>query len=171
MCKTEILKENILNFMLQKAEDYGEDQDDIYQLIASIDFSKLYQAIQNKAEPVYGFSLKTIIPGELEYRGNRLFPGNACKIYEFVDWGQRAECVFDICHYTELWILDDMSLAVISGCQLTWDETDYIADYREFKGNFWPDEESFLGLAELGNDLKNIELQRDVAQGFSWSES
>ena len=107
--------------------------EEIADLVCDIEFVHLYDALRDQAEPVYAFSTDGERPMTLKYRSRKLFDRNATLL-----WREPVLCADDTelasSRYLELWLLEDMSVAVVSCVQIVYgDACDYITEYRERK--------------------------------------
>ena len=171
MSKVDAMIQSIHEFFFEKGEELGMTPEKINCLMGNMNFMEIYQGVCTKSRPVYAFAIDTIIPGEMEYRSKRLFPGDACLLYDVEDWGCSAESVFAVHHAIELWLRDDMSLVAVSNCLVECDEGDYLANYREVKCEGWPIGEAPIDLEVLATRLHRLGNLRKNTEGFAWHES
>ena len=171
MSKVDAMIQSIHEFFFEKGEELGMTPEKINCLMGNMNFMQIYQGVCSKSRPVHAFSNETIIPGEMEYRSKRLFPGDACLLYDVEDWGCSAESVFVVHHAIELWLRDDMSLVAVSNCLVECDEGDYLANYREVKCEGWPIGEVPIDLEVLATRLHRLGNLRKNTEGFAWHES
>lgn len=141
-------------FMLGRRGKYSKEE--TIGLFGDAMVSELYDAICNRAEPVYAYSTAGELAMTVMYRGAKLFPNNATLL-----WRQPTLSV-DITElatnrYIELWLLDDMKLAIVSCLQTVYgDEDTYITEYREYKGDQWPMTEPFPDLIDFLDRLDSL---------------
>ena len=148
----EKLTTNISKLFHEKGIRYGYEPDTIDDMLLKIDFGFLFNAIAQAAQPVYGYCVDSDMPMTLKYCGPKMFHGNATRIYSDVDYAIDDDLIFTS-HNLELWVLDDMTLAVTSCLHTEIVETSYVTDYRAFKGSEWPDVELPIDLEDLLDDL------------------
>ena len=58
--------------------------------------------------------------------------------------------------YLELWVKDDMTLAVVSCFRTVFDDEEYITEYREIKKDGWPVTDPVLDIEELFCGIQNM---------------
>ena len=112
----------------------GYTPEEIADLVCDIEFAHMYDALRDRAETVYAYSTDGDRSMTLKYRSRKLFDREAMLL-----WREPVVCVDDTevasSRYLELWLLEDMSVAVVSCVQIVYgDGNDYITEYREYKG-------------------------------------
>lgn len=153
MNKIEKLKNLIINLFHNKAEAYDQDIDSILEYLEEVDYATLYQTLVRDMEIVFACRAFGHGKDQPHYFGQKLFDRPATLLY------RETDCSCDICddletrHYWELWLLDDMTLAVSSCFVMIHDDTDYFMEYRENKGTDWPDSIMEIDLEFLFDDL------------------
>lgn len=130
--------------------------EEIADLVCDIEFVHLYDALRDLAEPVYAFSTDGERSMTLKYRSRKLFDRNATLL-----WREPVLCADDTelasSRYLELWLLEDMSVAVVSCVQIVYgDEFDYITEYREYKGKEIPFAEPVPDLLDFVDRLESL---------------
>ena len=130
--------------------------EEIADLVCDIEFVHLYDALRDLAKPVYAFSTDGERPMTLKYRSRKLFDRNAALL-----WREPVLCADDTelasSRYLELWLLEDMSVAVVSCVQIVYgDEFDYITEYREYKGEEIPFAEPVPDLLDFVDRLESL---------------
>ncbi len=88
------------------------------------------------------------------YRGEDLFRQKATLLYEETD--QVTMEIVVATRTLELWLLEDMSLAVVSCVSVNYDQDGYITQYRTIKDTPVMDSELCLDLGELVEDLNGL---------------
>ena len=88
------------------------------------------------------------------YRGEDLFRQKATLLYEETD--QVTMEIVVATRTLELWLLEDMSLAVVSCVSVNYDHDGYITQYRTIKDTPVMDSELCLDLGELVKDLNGL---------------
>lgn len=170
MSKAETLKKNILQFMLEKGAEYGDDLEELEELLNCFDFRNVYQAVCGDSRPVYCFKASDR-DSKVEYCGKKLFEGNACKLYSREDFSGLRCCVGELYHAIELWVLDDMSLAVVSCATISGGPDDFSIEYREHKGSRWSDEDAYVEFDVLRGNLRRLCLLKTATRDFYWRET
>lgn len=151
----EKLTTNIAKLFHEKGIRYEYEPDVIDDMLQHIDFGFLFNAITQAAQPVYCYSIDSDMPMTLKYCGPKMFPGNATRIYNDIDYAIDDDLIFTS-HGLELWVLEDMSLAVTSCLHTEIGEDSYVTDYRAFKGQEWPDAELCIDLEDLLEELTGM---------------
>ena len=88
------------------------------------------------------------------YRGEDLFRQKATRLYEETD--QVTMEIVVATRTLELWLLEDMSLTVVSCVSVNYDHDGYITQYRTTKNTPVMDSELCLDLGELVEDLNGL---------------
>lgn len=133
----------------------GYDKEEILDLICELPIADLYDALCDRAEPVYAYSADSDSPVPLMYRSKRLFSTNATLL-----WREPTLRVGDTdlltSRFVELWLLDDMTLAVASCIQTVCGDDDFVAEYREYLGERWPAVEPMPELTDFLDHLETL---------------
>lgn len=92
----------------------------------------------------------------VKYRSRKLFDREAMLL-----WREPVVCVDETevasSRYLELWLLEDMSVAVVSCVQIVFcDGNDYITEYREYKGDEIPFSEPVPDLLDFVDRLESL---------------
>lgn len=129
---------------------------EITDLVCTIEVVHLYDALRDLAEPVYVFSTDGDRSMALKYHSKKLFDQNATLL-----WREPVRCADDAelasSRYLELWLLEDMSVAVVSCVQIVYGgECDYITEYREYKGEEIPFSEPVPDLLDFLDRLEGL---------------
>lgn len=90
-------------------------------LVAELDYEALSQALRSDMEPIYRFRTDNYCEESCEYRSELLFPANGTLIYEQTITKDSSLVTLE--RSKELWILDDLSIAVVSKVKIA-DSTD-----------------------------------------------
>lgn len=153
MTNVDKLKDVLTDLFETKAEKYDMDLDYIMDFVEQIDFAALYQNLSRDMEIIFACRAFGLGRDQPKYFSHQLFDRPATLLY------RDADCSCDLCddlesrHYWELWLLDDMTLAVTSCFTMIHDEVDYCVEYREFKGDCWPDDILEIDLEFLFDDM------------------
>lgn len=162
MNKITTMRNNLSEFIRTEGNRYNATQAEVNRLLLSLDYVQLYHALRSEAEPVYVFRA-TGNCGLLQYHSENLFPANAMRL-----WSNEGSPVEDAemssSYFTEIWLLDDMTVAVVSCYRLTNYDMDFEVEYRVYKGNAWP---THLRSVDL---LSMWEMLRDKYSGNPNSE-
>ena len=145
----------------------GYTPEEITDLVCDIAFAHMYDALRDRAETVYAYSTDGDRSTTLKYRSRKLFDREAMLL-----WREPVVCVDETevasSRYLELWLLEDMSVAVVSCVQIVFgDGNDYITEYREYKGSQWPSTEAAPDLFDFLEHLvdlcpENFDPEEDV---------
>ena len=160
------LIDSIANICINLGPRGEYSPEEIADLVCDIEFVHLYDALRDLAEPVYAFSTDGERPMTLKYRSRKLFDRNATLL-----WREPVLCADDTelasSRYLELWLLEDMSVAVVSCVQIVYgDECDYITEYREYKGEEIPFAEPVPDLGDRKTALFIIMSDTDDTFNF-----
>lgn len=95
----------------------GYTPEEITDLVCDIAFAHMYDALRDRAETVYAYSTDGDRSMTLKYRSRKLFDREAMLL-----WREPVVCVDETevasSRYLELWLLEDMSVAVVSCVQI-----------------------------------------------------
>lgn len=153
MTNIEKLKNLVVDLFEKKATKYDMDMDSVMDFVDQIDYPALYQNLVRDMEIAFAcraIGLERDLP---QYFGKPLFDRPATLLY------RDADCICDIHdgletrHYWELWLLDDMTLAVTTCYAMVHDGSSYCMEYRERKGADWPDDIMEIDLEFLFDDM------------------
>lgn len=147
--KTEL--EALIREMFNDADERGYTEEKAEELLDEVDFNALTQAICHDAEIVYAFRADTKCEIGRDYRGQALFDQRATLLYEDVH-----EVLYDVAiigRSTEMWLLENMTVAVVSCVTVMVGNEDVIAQYRAFKSWDWEDC-GIEDLEDFAEDLK-----------------
>lgn len=134
----------------------GEDgcgADDVAELMEGIDYPSLLQAVRHNMKTVFAYSAEDQhSPG---YRGADLFGQQAVMIYDTVGQFFSIGTVFSTRNF-ELWLLEDMQIAIVVHIYVSLNGDEYEADYRESKGIAPKDCGKYLNLEILSDTLDEL---------------
>ena len=154
MNKIEKLTQAITDFFTEKGQHYGYDDESIKEMLRTIDFHALHRLIRREAVTVPTFIVSGDYPDLLHYQGSDLFPKGAICIYFNTDHFVESHCMEQE-HRLELWLTEDMTVAITSCIMTDFGEGMFVSEYREYKGNKWPDTEVCMDVDDL---LKTIHV-------------
>lgn len=134
----------------------GYTPEEITDLVCDIAFAHMYDVLRDRAETVYAYSTDGDRSMTLKYRSRKLFDREAMLL-----WREPVVCVDETevasSRYLELWLLEDMSVAVVSCVQIVFcDGNDYITEYREYKGDEIPFSEPVPDLLDFVDRLESL---------------
>lgn len=124
-------------FDLFQPEDY-EAYDEEEVGCAALCLPEVCMALRDKAETPYEYVVKTNIDRGFEYRGKELFMQRACLIYSDMEIG--IYDMTDTSYNRELWLLEDMSFALVHNVSMVIKSGDFSPEIRwdhctfEYKG-------------------------------------
>ena len=148
----EALKETFDDLFQQAVEEGCYTEDEAAELVESLDIYSLLQVVRHNATTCIPTSPRAGRNGPFNYRGEDLFRQKATLLYEETD--QVTMEIVVATRTLELWLLEDMSLAVVSCVSVNYDHDGYITQYRTIKDTPVMDSELCLDLGELVEDLK-----------------
>lgn len=134
------------------ADDYTEES--VAAMLDEIDEYSLLQAVRHNARTVYAYTTQGKQDKSFNYRGRDLFGQRATLLYEDFDQNT-AEAVLTDRTY-ELWLLEDMTFAVVSRVSVDFDNGAYRTEYREICGKHPWDSPMCIDLEELTGNLKEM---------------
>lgn len=136
MSKITAMRNNLSEFIRTEGNKYNATQAEVNRLLLSLDYVRLYHALMSEAEPVYIFRA-TGNDRLIQYHSEKLFPSNAILLWDneghpFEDEEMSSS------YFTEIWLLEDMTIATVSCYRLSNYVADFEVEYRVYKGNTWP---------------------------------
>ena len=143
--------ENALTGLFRKGTEVGHSETEIDELLEDIDYDTLLQAVWNNAETVYAYRADGEHEFSLDYRGTELFTQKATRLYE--DVGEGFAGVVVAARSLELWLLEDMTFAIVANFYVEVGNSEYITEYRFFKGSDWTESDIELDLEDLAAEL------------------
>ena len=124
----EALKETFDDLFQQAVEEGCYTEDEAAELVESLDIYSLLQVVRHNATTVYSYITQGRQERSFNYRGEDLFRQKASLLYEETDQVTMEIVVAN--RTLELWLLEDMSLAVVSCVSVNYDHDGYITQYR-----------------------------------------
>ena len=85
----------------------------VASLTEQVCWENLFHEIRDRAEPVYAFDTNGLLSDALKYRGQKLFDCNATLLWREPTHAEEDD-ELDTTRYLEMWLLEDMTLAVLS---------------------------------------------------------
>ena len=135
---------------------HGEELDPIAEEIMDrIDYEALIQTVNHHMEPVYAYRTDTCEDSGCNYRGDLLFPFPAMLLYSMPYVKATSDSGVDFERRSELWLLDDMTLAVVSNARIKLCDGDFMSEYRTLKAK---DLDLFPQVIDLDLNLLAVEL-------------
>ena len=134
------LADNVGNFLNEIAAYYGIPSSEIGSTLMEINFYSLYQTLCREAMPVHVFRAHGENERLLRYWGEKIFPCNAINLYRLPDFVAEDDGMATV-HFMEVWLREDLTLAITSCFHVENRETGYCTSYRVHKGAQWPCEE------------------------------
>lgn len=132
----------------------GYESASVEDMLDSIDYTTLLQAVRHNAETVHIYTTEGRAPKSFNYRSGELFAHRATRLYEAFDQSNQSDEILADRSY-ELWLLEDMSLVSVACVSLACDSENFITQYREVSGERgWPwDSGLCLSLEDLTENL------------------
>ena len=129
----------------------GYKEQEVEELLEGMDYNSLLQAVRHEAKTVYAYTTQGKQPQTLDYRGADLFGQRATLLYDDFDQSDAAQVLAE--RRYELWLLEDMSLVVVSCVSVDFGDGEFVTEYREIKqGDPW-NTPMCLNLEELAENL------------------
>lgn len=160
MNKIEKLAQTIAAFFSEKGQHYGYDDETIKEMLCTIDIHALYRRIRREAVTVRTFIISGDHPDILRYRSSDLLPQNAICVYSSADFFTESHCMEQE-HRLELWLTEDMTIAVTSCMMNEFGDGMFVSEYREYKGDRWPDTEVCMDVDDFLEAIHAICSQND----------
>ena len=148
------LERVITHLFYQGVGDDMYDEEEIDDLLENISFPDLLQAVRHSAETVYAYRTDQKQECGLVYRGAELFGQRATLLS--AEAGGFLSSYFTTSTGLELWLLEDMSLAVVSVFTVDINDGEYVTEYRTYKGNDPWDSDMELQLDALAGELEKM---------------
>ena len=115
----------------------GYESASVEDMLDSIDYTTLLQAVRHNAETVHIYTTEGRAPKSFNYRSGELFAHRATRLYEAFDQSNQSDEILADRSY-ELWLLEDMSLVVVSCVSVDFGDGEFVTEYREIKqGDPW----------------------------------
>lgn len=102
-------------------------------IVKCLNLEALSQTIRHHEELVYAYRADTCVDSGCNYRGELLFPIPATLLLSMPYVRATAEGGISFERRSELWILKDMTLAVVSSARIRLCEGEFESDYRSLK--------------------------------------
>ena len=135
----------------------GYKEQEVEELLQGMDYDSLLQAVRHEAKTVYAYATYGKPPQTFDYRGADLFGQRATLLYDDFDQSDAAQVLAE--RRYELWLLEDMSLVVVSCVSVDFAGGEFVTEYREIKqGDPW-NTPMCLDLEELRNRLVEMFCQ------------
>lgn len=171
MNKIEKMKNLILDLFHEKASYYDQEVDSILEYLLEADYATLYQTLARDMEIVFSCRAFGLGKDQPRYFGTQLFDKPAVMLYRDTDFAFDLADDLEARHYWELWLTEDMTLAVSSCFVLIHDEINYFMEYRENKNTDWPDNIMEIDLEFLFDDLMLFREADAEPDAFVYIES
>ena len=114
----------------------GYKEREVEELLEGMDYHSLLQAVRHEAKTVYAYTTQGKAPMSFNYRGADLFGQRATLLYDDFDQSDAAQVLAE--RRYELWLLEDMSLVVVSCVSVDFGDGEFVTEYREIKqGDPW----------------------------------
>lgn len=134
------LADNINSFLVDIATYYGIPKSEIVSTLKEVNFYTLYQTLCREGSTVYAFHAYGENDRLLRYWGEKIFPCNAINLYRLPDFIAENDGMATV-HFIEVWLREDLTLAITTCFYVDNIETGYRTSYRVHKGSAWPYEE------------------------------
>ncbi len=125
--------EKAVREMVRLLYSYDEEVD-VEAVVQDIDYENVTQYLINRLEPVYSYKAKGDSEKSFDYLGKELLPQRGTLIYREFDRG--ASDLVVTSYEKELWILEDMTLAVVTcfSVGVVGEDMTYSTEFRTYKG-------------------------------------
>jgi len=146
--------ETVIRELFRSGADIEHNAHELLGLLVGIDFEALLQALWRRRETVYAYITEGAGENSFSYRGPELFLVPAMLLYSDID-----RIVSDVAEHSvsdELWLLSDISLAVVSCVRTEIAGNASCAEYRAVKGTDWRETELCIDFPDLADGLDII---------------
>ena len=137
--------------LFRSGADIEHDAHELLGLLVGIDFEALLQALWRKRETVYAYTVEGAAENSFTYRGPELFPVPAVMLYNDIEIIISNTGEHSLSH--ELWLLPDISLAVVSCVRTAFAGDACVCEYRAIKGTDWRETELEIDFPDLADSL------------------
>ena len=144
------LREALLK-LFRSGADGEHDEEEMEELLDGIDFSALLQALRFGLETVYMYRADGLPDCGLDYRGPELFPVQASLLYTGA--GDLRADMLSCARFHELWLLDNMTVAVVSCFRTEIGNCAYTSEFRAFRGLDWRNTDMEIDFVRLADKL------------------
>lgn len=126
-----------------------DEEVDVEALVQEIDYENVTQYLMNRLEPIYSYKAKGDCEKSFAYLGKELLPQRGTLIYREFDRG--ASDIVVTSYERELWILEDMTLAVVTcfSVGVVGGDMTYSTEFRTYKGELDADNGFAIDVLEL----------------------
>lgn len=159
---TEKAVEETVKRMAHLLFDYDEDVD-VDGIVRGIDYENVTQYLRNRIETIYTYKAKGDREKSFDYFGKELVPQRGVLIFRELERGGSDIVVTS--YEKELWILEDMTLAVIMCFSVGVADEDmaYSTEFRTFKGTMEDD----AGFDICPEDMEEL-FQDMCCEQYEW---
>lgn len=151
----ESLKAAINDIFQEEGPKFFFTPSEMNRLMHGLDFNKLYSALMDQRQTVYAFCSIGMDGASHQYFSSKLLPLNASLI-----WRSEPELFgtgdLPCFQFHELWLLEDMSVVATSCFQAAQDPECLASEYREIKGDEWPDYLEPINIFEMWKFLHEL---------------
>lgn len=121
------------------------------ELLEEDSLSHLLQKVWDNGETIYAHRSDGTYGASAMHRDSVLFKSLSNLIYE--DLGNGPACADSLAHSMELWVVDDVGFIAVSNFFVETGGTDYITEFRLYKGDNWLQSEFSSQIENLIADL------------------
>ena len=125
------------------------------EVMDDLDRELLVQTVRHYQEPVYAYRTDTCEESGCNYRGDLLFPVQATLLFAMPYVRAATESGISFERRSELWLLEDMTLAVVSCVRIRVYDGEFKSEYRTLKTK---DLDIFPQVIDLDYNLLAIRL-------------
>lgn len=149
------LKGAISEIFEQEGPQFFFTENEIGRMIRGLNYTKLFSALTDRSQCLYAFCSLGMDGDSHQFFGSKLVPQNASLI-----WRSEPELFgtgdLPCFQFHELWLLEDMSVVATSCFQAAQDPECLASEYREIKGDEWPDYLEPINIFEMWKFLHEL---------------
>ena len=143
-------------FELFSPSDYEAFDEEEIGYAGGLCLPEVCMALKDAVQTIYQYSVTGGYEKSFDYRGVELFDQRGCLIFSDVE-----QMVFDeaeTTYATELWLLEDMSFAIVHCVKMKIgsEDTGYVTEYRAFKKPLEISEDLFFSPESLIEELESM---------------
>jgi len=136
--------------------DFGAYDEEELGVDGGICLEEVCMGVRDKVQTIYQYTVESSHELGFKYRGKELFRQRGCKIYSDMEVG--ASDVITSTYEKELWLLEDMSFALVHcvSMGIGAEDNEYITEYRSIIKRFEGKQDLFMTPEDLLEELEEM---------------